>query len=291
MYIGLIQPLATSAAPLVTRHSTFLAPLRRRARAWTACALVALALLPHPSPAQAGGNTHINGFRAAKTLLRVLYAEHPCTLYSDCRFTADRQVDYAHCKYEPRVFGERAHRIEWEHIVPAEAFGRSIAAWRKGDPSCVEHGRPYRGRRCASKASAVFRHMEADLYNLVPEIGELNQRRSNRSMAEILPSDGEALAGIGGYVAAKTFAPRDGVKGDVARTYLYMDDSYPAAQLLSHQKLQLFAAWAAQDPVDVWECRRAYRIEAIQGNENRFVKTPCLAAQLWPAATTYSHEP
>lgn len=264
---------------------------QRRVRTFIWSAFTALILLPLGGMAHAGGNTHINGFRAAKSLLQVLYIEHPFTLYSDCRFTADRQVDYAHCKYEPRVFGDRAHRIEWEHIVPAEAFGRSDESWRKGAASCLDHGRPFRGRRCAARASALFRRMEGDLYNLVPEIGELNQRRSNKPMAEIMPGDGEALAGIGGFVAAKSFTPRDGVKGDVARTYLYMNDSYPEAQLLSPQKSQLYAAWAAQDPVDPWECRRAYRIEAMQGNENRFVKTPCLAAQLWPDATTYSHEP
>lgn len=41
-------------------------------------------------------------------------------------------------------------------------------------------------------------------------------------------------------------------------------------------------AWARQYPVDAWECRRASRIERLQGNENRFVKDPCLSVGLWP---------
>ena len=30
-----------------------------------------------------------------------------------------------------------------------------------------------------------------------------------------------------------------------------------------------------------WECQEAKRIEAFQGNENRFAKEPCAAAGLW----------
>ena len=33
--------------------------------------------------------------------------------------------------------------------------------------------------------------------------------------------------------------------------------------------------WNSEFPVDEWECIRAKRIEAIQGNENLFVKEPC----------------
>ncbi|WP_300746940.1 endonuclease [uncultured Bilophila sp.] len=34
-------------------------------------------------------------------------------------------------------------------------------------------------------------------------------------------------------------------------------------------------------PVEQWECTRAQRVEALQGNENLFVKRPCQDAGLW----------
>ena len=40
-------------------------------------------------------------------------------------------------------------------------------------------------------------------------------------------------------------------------------------------------AWDKQYPVERWECARAKRIEAIQGNENPFVKNPCQENKLW----------
>ena len=39
--------------------------------------------------------------------------------------------------------------------------------------------------------------------------------------------------------------------------------------------------WDKKHPVEEWECERAKRIEAIQGNPNKFVKEPCKANGLW----------
>lgn len=39
--------------------------------------------------------------------------------------------------------------MEWEHIVPAENFGRAFREWRVGDPACVNKKANH------SKAAAV----------------------------------------------------------------------------------------------------------------------------------------
>ena len=49
----------------------------------------------------------------------------------------------------------RAKRVEWEHIMPAEKFGRELPCWKKG------------GRK-ACKNDISFNEMEADMHNLVP---------------------------------------------------------------------------------------------------------------------------
>ena len=53
-----------------------------------------------------------------------------------------------------------------------------------------------------------------------------------------------------------------------------MEDAYSVYKLSSSQR-KLMQAWDRQYPVDQWECLRAKRIEAIQGNENEFVSEPC----------------
>jgi deoxyribonuclease-1 len=243
----------------------------------------ALGMAGTDAPLSIRGNVRIPSFEHAKMHLRILYAEHPETLYSGCAFDGNLAIDYGRCAYRPRKNNARAHRVEWEHVVPAEAFGQHFIPWHLGHPSCTNsRGMPFRGRRCAQRTSAAYRHMEGDLYNLYPEIGEINQIRSNHPM-DTIDDPGAALTPLQVRSTSKAFEPRPEVKGDVARTYLYMHEAYPGARILSARRKKLFAAWSEQDPVDAWECRRAARIEAIQGNVNRPVRDACMRHKLWPA--------
>src|SRR5262245_32368646 len=65
--------------------------------------------------------------------------------------------------------------------------------------------------------------------------------------------------------------PRPAIRGDIARTYMYMEWAYPGHGIIARSNQKLFAAWAKEDPVDDWERERARRIEAIQGNRNPFI--------------------
>jgi len=78
--------------------------------------------------------------------------------------------------------------------------------------------------------------------------------------------------------------PSERIRGDIARTYKYMDSAYPGHGIIGGSSVKLFDAWDNQDPVDAWECERCKRIEAIQGNENPIVKAACQKAGLWGKA-------
>ena len=75
--------------------------------------------------------------------------------------------------------------------------------------------------------------------------------------------------------------PPPGKRGNIARTYFYMDEAYSGRGIISKKNRKLFKAWDKEDPVDAWECERSKRIEKIQGNENRFVKKECQLKGLW----------
>jgi deoxyribonuclease-1 len=77
----------------------------------------------------------------------------------------------------------RAERIEWEHVVPAENFGRSFPEWRDGHPDCMDARGPFKGRKCAERVNPEYRLMQADMYNLYPAIGAVNAMRSNYNYA------------------------------------------------------------------------------------------------------------
>ena len=230
--------------------------------------------------ASAAGTESNESFTTAKRLLeREVYADHRVTVYCGYEFDEEKRI----CLPEGFTTDKhkaRAARMEWEHAVPAENFGRAFAAWREGAPVCVDSkGKPYKGRRCAEKASREYRLMQADMYNLFPAVGAVNAVRSNRQYSE-LPGVPSAFGTCPAKVDGKRFEPPPQAKGELARAGLYMEQEYPEFRL-SRQQKRLFEAWSRQDPVDAWECTRTRRIEKLQGNENSVVKKLCTDAGLW----------
>lgn len=242
--------------------------------------MVALGLSAVSVATFAQGNEEIERFNASKKLLETkVYNDHRVTFYCQAPFDKRKNIDL------PRGFTtekheKRAHRVEWEHVVPAENFGRSFPAWREGHSSCVRNGKPYKGRACAEKIHKEFRYMEADMYNLYPSIGAVNATRSNYRFARL----GNVPSSFGSCpmtVQNGRVQPPEYTRGVIARTMFYMADAYPNFRL-SRQDRKLFRSWDQKYPVDSWECIRASRIEKIQKNRNRFVKQACQRSGLWP---------
>jgi deoxyribonuclease I len=237
-------------------------------------------LLNSSCSSAASKNEKISTFSEAKLLLEEIHKEHPFTLYCGCKYE-NKQVDLKSCGYKVHKDAERAGRIEWEHVVPAHAFGQSFKEWREGSDKCVRKKKNktkrYKGRKCASK-NPLFARMEADLYNLYPEIGELNGLRSNFSMAAISKPYGPKAITFGNCLAViedRKFEPMDQAKGIVARIYMYMDEAYPGRGIISNKNRKLFEAWDKMFPVNEWECKRAEKIAGIQGNPNPVLITAC----------------
>jgi deoxyribonuclease-1 len=233
-----------------------------------------------PSPpiaATAIGNHRIESFALAKQKASVIHSEHPFTIYCGCRYEG-KQVDLRSCGYKVHKNAKRASRLEWEHVVPAHAFGQAFAEWREGAPKCVKRGRPFKGRKCA-ETNPEFARMEADLYNIWPEVGELNGLRSNFSMAALGPAarnpSSISFGACTAQIADKKFEPMDMAKGIVARVYMYMDQAYPGRGIVSGKNKKLFEAWDKMFPVTKWECKRAQKIKGVQGNENQVLAQRC----------------
>lgn len=230
-----------------------------------------------PALVLAAGNTTSDSFARAKKMLRQVYEDHRVTLYCGAQYDAQGNVTLPEGIVIPI---KRANRVEWEHVVPAENFGRAFDEWREGSPECVDNrGKAFKGRRCAEKANMEYRHMQADMYNLYPAIGAVNAMRSNFNF-QMLPGEELSFGSCEMKIADRKAEPPARARGQISRSYLYMQDAYPQYRM-SRQQEQLMGAWDKMYPVDQWECTRAKRIEAVQGNENRFVKEPCVEQGLW----------
>ena len=119
-----------------------------------------------------------------------------------------------------------------------------------------------------------YRRMQADMYNLYPAIGEVNGRRSNYSMA-IIKGEKREFGKCDVEIKNKKVEPREEIRGEIARTYLYMDSVYPGRGIISKKNRKLFDACERSDPVDQWECERARKIQKLQGNKNRILINLC----------------
>ena len=212
--------------------------------------------------------------KAKKIMMESIYFDHHETLYCGAEFDIKKKVippkGFSTDKYK-----KRAKRIEWEHVVPAENFGRTFKEWREGHPDCVnKKGKSFKGRSCASKVNTEYRYMQSDLYNLYPAIGAVNAMRSNFNFT-VLAGGKVDFGTCQMKVENKKAEPPEEARGRIARTYLYMEQRYKRYNMSKSQR-KLMKAWNKLYPVTSWECLRAKRIEAIQGNVNNVVAQQCL---------------
>lgn len=235
---------------------------------------VILFLISFPLFAE-GNNTNDSFNKAKKTLERNVYHDNRVTIYCGANFDGFLNIK------KPSGFVttknlKRAKKVEWEHVVPAENFGRAFSEWRNGHIECVNRkGKSFKGRKCAEKMNAEYRYMQADMHNLFPAIGAVNALRSNYNFT-MLPSVNSDFGSCDMRIDDRKAQPPESSRGTIARTYMYMEQSYSKYKM-SKQQQQLMTAWDKQYPVSKWECKRAKRIEKLQGNPNEIVNSRCLS--------------
>ncbi|WP_330114813.1 endonuclease [Pseudomonas sp. JS3066] len=128
-------------------------------------------------------------------------------------------------------------------------------------------------------ANAQYPYMLSDLHNLYPDQSRIELARRNALFGDVGDGGQRTLADCDFKSAYQLVEPRDAAKGNVARAIFYMHSEYGLPIV---GQLQMFQQWNRLDPVDDEERARNSRIEAIQGNRNRFIDDPSLADSLQP---------
>ena len=227
--------------------------------------------------AASSANQKIDSFSKAKRLLEnQVYNNHRTSLYCGAAFDVNKKVT-APIGFTTSKYVKRAKKIEWEHVLPAENFGRTFSEWRDGHKMCVNSkGVSFKGRRCAEKVNTEYRFMQADMFNLYPAIGAVNALRSNYNFT-MLPGVKSDFGSCAMKVEGGKAEPPAAARGRIARTYLYMENTYKRYSMSNSQR-QLMNAWDKLYPVDAWECARAEKISNLQENKNYVVKSRCESA-------------
>lgn len=211
-------------------------------------------------------------FVTAKEVLPVLYKGLEEDIYCGCRYSG-KKMDLTSCGYVPRKNAQRAARLEWEHVVPAEHFGSQRQCWQNG------------GRKNCSGHDPLFDMMEGDLNNLMPSVGEVNGDRSNMSYGVWSRSPAPVYGQCTSVpdFQARRFQPREAARGRLGRASLYMHTRYGLR--MSDQDRKLWCAWARTYPVDAWEKERDARIVRIQGEGNPLVEDQARLAKVCEGAS------
>ena len=219
-------------------------------------------------------NLKIEKYVYSKILLNKIFQLNKKSFYCNCSFK-NKVPNFNSCGYIPFKNYKRASRIEWEHIVPASKFGRNFKVWIHGHEKCKKkNGKPFKGRKCAKKMNREYRFIESDLYNLQPVIGEINLFRNNYSMS-MIKGEMSNFGNCDFEVKNKLVEPPRYVRGNIARTYFYMNKNYSKFIKLDKQEIIIFQKWDLQDPVDKWECELSKKIKQVQGNANSILENRC----------------
>jgi deoxyribonuclease-1 len=226
----------------------------------------------------ADGNTTYQSFnKAKKALMKSVYADEANrqTIYCDASFDIKKNV-IAPAGFTSKTHVKRSKRIEFEHIVPAQNFGKAFKEWREGHPECTnKKGKAFKGRRCASKMNNDYRYMQADMFNLYAAIGSVNALRSNYNF-QMITGEKSDFGSCEMIIDNKKAQPPEIARGRIARAYLYMDQAY-SKFTLSKQQMRLMTSWDKQYPVTEKECSRAEIIAKVQGNTNQVISERCEA--------------
>ncbi len=220
-------------------------------------------------------NTKIVSFINAKKLLKYeVYSDNKETFYCHAKWDNDGNITLPDGFYTPSQ-EKRAYRLEWEHVIPAEHFGKYFKEWTEGHPSCIDSkGKTYKGRKCAESSNKEFVLMLSDMYNLYPSIGAVNAIRSNYPYTEFKEDYDNTFGECPMKIYKKQAEPPEYTRGAIARTYLYFDKVYPKYSLDDATR-GLMEKWNKLYPVTKEECKIAKRIEELQGNTNEFINIGC----------------
>jgi len=123
-------------------------------------------------------------------------------------------------------------------------------------------------RQC-KRESEEYRKIISDLHNIVPAESYFEFKRKNSIFATLDKS--VPIKECGTRKKLHLLEPADDIKGDIARTLLYMHSTY---NLPLVGRLTDLSLWNQKDPPSKAEIARDAAITEIQGNGNPFVTDP-----------------
>ncbi len=185
-------------------------------------------------------------------------AERPIQNYYEARdlFWSDLYPNggkslYCGQKFKSNYQGE----INVEHVLPM--------GWVMRELQCGD-------RKTCRRNSSRFNVIEADLHNLYPAKKNINRDRSSYAFG-IVKGEKRKYGKCDFEIDRKKrrVEPREKVRGDIARSVLYMSEKH-GIELFKRQR-DLMLEWHRSDRPDAEEKRRNNIIQILQGTRNHYI--------------------
>ena len=135
--------------------------------------------------------------------------------------------------------------VRWRHLIPEAIMGQGMECMTKRICQSTLSNRLYSGAGCCRKVSPRFKKLSSDLFNVIPTV---------------LQEDHKRLIKIGTIVH----------KGDIARSYLYLIDTYGIK--VERKIKELCKRWHKKYPVSTWEREKNRKIFKLQGTFNPYIE-------------------
>jgi len=199
----------------------------------------------------------------AKQLFQ-LYENQRTTFFCEQPFSITGEITSYSGKHHPTL----SDNITWMNIVPLKKLAPFYGCYQQ---KCVnQKGKILQGLRCCRQRDTQFQKMEKDLHNVVPETHVLKKQRERYAFTEFSPI---LTKKTGCHFVIdkknKQLEPAPSKRGMIARTYLYMKDTYPFR--LTEEEMVLYLRWHQQYPVTMAERERNEKIIALGGKRNHWV--------------------
>lgn len=213
-------------------------------------------------------------FKMAKRAAKKIFSDHRITLYCFCDYSKGGKIDHKSCSMKPTKSLKRAHRLEFEHIMPMSNVTKQFECGTK--PICKrQNGTTFMGRECCRKISPKYRRIEGELFNLYPVVGSVNEARANYRYTDFGVLNKKEKYNFDGCRVIvdhknRQFEPPDEVKGLVARANLFMSKKHGIS--LSGAQRKLFKAWNKKYPPTAWEIEWEKRVFKVTNYHNDFIR-------------------
>jgi len=138
----------------------------------------------------------------------------------------------------------KTEKIRWRHLIPETIIGRNMQCMTQRMCQSTLSNRLYSGAGCCRKISLKFKKLSSDLFNVIPTVLQEEQERL-----------------IKGSIVDK---------GSVARSYLYLIDTYNIH--IESDIKTLCLQWHKKYPVSKWEKEKNRKIFKLQGTFNPYIE-------------------